>query len=432
MNQDLFLLAINLTQRCNLACAHCYLDAKTRCERDQDELTTSEVCALLDAVAARSRATLVVLTGGEPLLRKDLENLVAHGARLGLSMLVGSNGTALTETRVQSLKAAGLMGIGISVDSLDRERHDRFRGRPGSLQQTLTGIEACRDQGLSFQIHFTLTDATAHELPRMIEFAREKGARVLNIFFLVCTGRAQAMSTLTPQRYELVLEEIISAQAHNPDLIIRARCAPHFKRIAWQREPGSDLNRISGAEGDGCIAGIHYARVSPQGEVTACPYIESSVGNIRDQDFLALWDHAPGFKSLRAPQLNGRCGRCEFRLLCGGCRARPAAAGQSLFDSDPICAWQPRGGDVIQALQDTAKHITWSREAEQRLQGVPGFLRRMVRQRAETYVAECEENIVTTTHLANLMARRFGGNSPFPKRPSNHTLAAKLKARGGP
>ena len=137
---ELYLLAINLTKRCNLACAHCYMDAETLKHGDENELTTEEVCKLLDDIAGRSTETMVVLTGGEPLLRGDLEVLVEHGTKLGLSMVVGTNGVALTDKRVQSIKAAGAMGSGISLDSLDPEKHDAFRGLPGAWEKTMNGI----------------------------------------------------------------------------------------------------------------------------------------------------------------------------------------------------------------------------------------------------------------------------------------------------
>jgi len=154
---NLLLLAINLTRRCNLACHHCYLDANTLQHGSPNELTTNEVCHLLDNIAQRSIETMVVLTGGEPLVRRDLETLIAHGSQLGLSMVVGTNGVLLTEHRVQSLIKSGVLGVGISLDSLDPTYHDAFRGGAGTWAQTMTGIENCRRYGLSFQIHFSVT-----------------------------------------------------------------------------------------------------------------------------------------------------------------------------------------------------------------------------------------------------------------------------------
>lgn len=420
----LSLLAINLTRRCNLACAHCYLDATTLRQGDGDELSTTEARALLDDVAALGHGTLVVLTGGEPLLRKDLETLVRHGSALGLPMVVGTNGMLLRERRVRSLKNAGVLGLGISLDSLDPDCHDRFRGQVGAWAKTMAGIERCRRIGLDFQLHFSVTDKNAHELASMVEFAQSCGARSLNVFFLVCVGRAQSVMALAPQRYEELLAYLIRAQAEHPTLIVRPRCAPHYKRVAYQLQPQAAINRISGREGDGCIAGVHYARVNHRGGVTACPYIEQEVGNIRNTAFSALWTDAGDFARLRSPTLGGKCGACEYRMLCGGCRARPLAKGGGLMDADDLCGYEPQGRVLVHpmtGLANVAPH--WSPEAEQRLSRVPGFLRVMVKKRAEAYVSGLGEDRVTGQHLSDMAAARFGPAGP-PKLPEDKTSAA--------
>jgi radical SAM protein with 4Fe4S-binding SPASM domain len=409
---NLFLLAINLTNRCNLACAHCYMDAETMKHGGENELATEEVRGLLDDIASRSTETMIVLTGGEPMLRGDLEELVAHGAKLGLSMVIGTNGVALTDKRVQSLKSAGALGAGISVDSLDPEKHDAFRGLPGAWEKTMNGIEACKRHDLSFQIHFSVTESNADEIPAMIAFARAAGARVLNVFFLVCTGRGESMSDITPVTYERVLNQLVAAQEQSRDMLIRARCAPHFNRVAYQRNPDSTLTRAAGYEGGGCLAGTHYCRITPEGGVTACPYIPEEEGSIRDTKFWDIWNQSPTFQSLRNPRLQGKCGRCEFQKLCGGCRARPLALGGSLMDTDPWCAHVPDGSDVIQPLLEQPSNLVWSDGAEKRLLRVPSFLRKMVKIRAESYVLELGMNTVTEEHLAILAAKRFGSDGP--------------------
>jgi len=411
--QQLQLLAINLTERCNMACAHCYLDAKTLSAGSSNELTFDEVCKVLNSVACRNNDTMVVLTGGEPLLRQDLELIIRHGSDLGLSIVVGTNGSALSLKRAQSLKKAGLLGVGISIDSLQQEKHDIFRGLKGSWQKTMQGIDACRKIGLSFQLHFTVTQKNQDEIKDLAQFACDSGARVLNFFFLVCTGRGQSIQDIDAETYEKSLAEIISLQKDYPEMIIRARCAPHYKRLAHQMNPLSNLNKISGMQGDGCIAGIHYARVSPSGDVTACPYIEKAVGNIRETDFWQLWDESTEFKQLRDPQLTGRCGVCEYRQLCGGCRARPMAAEGKLMAEDQFCQYQPQGGEVIKPAEDNQySDIFWSGEAQKRLQNIPGFLQRIIKQRAEAYVADLGESCVTAEHLHQLAAKRFGNKKP--------------------
>ena len=411
---DLYLLAINITKRCNLACEHCYQDADSLKNGSSDELTVNEIKTILDEVASRGTETMVVLTGGEPLARTDLELMVEYGSQLGLAVVIGTNGALLTERRVLSLKQAGALGVGISVDSLNEQRHDHFRGLPGSLNKTLNGIEHCRKHDLSFQVHFTATKDNAHELNDMIAFSREKGARVLNIFFLVCTGRGESMSDISPLQYDELLNQIMDAQEQYEDIIIRPRCAPHFKRVAFERNPESLMNQISGYEGDGCIAGIHYCRITEKGAVTPCPYIPDEIGNIRQQSFLSIWDKADMLQQLRTPELKGACGECEYQKLCGGCRARPLAMGGSLMDTDPWCSHVPTGAAVIQPYQ-TEDTIEWSSDAEQRLSHIPGFLRAMIKKRAEAYVREQGESQVTVEHLSLLSAKRFGGK--MPKRP---------------
>ena len=265
------IIAINLTRRCNLACAHCYLDADALTKPSDQELTTDEVKSLLDEIATNHEQALVVLTGGEPLVRKDLEAISEHGVQLGLMIVIGSNAALLTERRVISLKKAGVMGIGISVDSLDANAHDDFRGKPGSWLKTMAGIEHCRKHALDFQIHFSITDNNHHEIDDIVAFAQASGARVVNFFFIICTGRAESVSNISTLNYDASLKKIIQCQQTHPGLIIRPRCAPQFKRVAWQMDPDSKLNRISGMDGDGCIAGRHYCRITPEGEVTACP-----------------------------------------------------------------------------------------------------------------------------------------------------------------
>ncbi len=404
-----FLVALNLTRRCNLRCAHCYLDAGTRASGAGDELSTSEVQALLDRIAALSNETMVVLTGGEPLLRPDVEALARHAADRGLMVVVGTNGMLLDAARVAALQAAGVRAVGISLDSLNPQFHDRFRGLPGAWQATVSGIDACRRGGLMFQIHFTVTDDNADELDDMIAFARAAGAAVLNVFFVVCTGRGRTLSNISVERYEAALQRLAQAAREETALVVRARCAPHFKRLA--RELSLPITLAEGYEAGGCLAGTRYCRVTPEGELTPCPYIEASAGSIRDGDFARLWAEAPLFARLRSPVLEGRCGVCEYAKLCGGCRARPLARDGNLMGEDFLCAYRPAGGAAIEPATLERAALTWSDEAKARLEHVPSFVRGFVRRRAESYVRERGDRVVTAAHLHALARRRFGGGA---------------------
>ena len=293
-----YLVALNLTRRCNLDCAHCYLDAGKRRDADPQELTTREVCALIGDIAALSDETMLVLSGGEPLLRPDIEQIAAHAAGLGLMVVVGTNGMALTDRRVAALKGAGVVGVGISVDSLDPGRHDAFRGLPGSFGRTMAGIDACRRGGLGFQIHFTVTDDTAGELDAMIAFAQSIGAIALNVFFLVCTGRGRYVSNISRAGYDRTLRHLTRAARAAEGIMIRAKCAPHFKRMAIELDAGWPITLAHGYEAGGCLAGTRYARVTPSGEITPCPYMEISAGSIRERGFADIWQDAPVFERL--------------------------------------------------------------------------------------------------------------------------------------
>jgi radical SAM protein with 4Fe4S-binding SPASM domain len=392
-----FLVALNLTRRCNLRCAHCYLDAGTRRHGGPEELGTGEVTAILDEIAALSDETLVVLTGGEPLLRPDILDLGRHAADLGLMVVVGTNGALLDEARVAALQAAG-----ISLDSLDPAHHDDFRGIEGAWAKTMAGIDACRRAGFMFQLHFSVTDDNAHELDDMIAFARSAGASVLNVFFLVCTGRGEKVTNISRETYERVLRRVTEAARDEQELLVRARCAPHFKRMALEIDPPLPVTLVDGYEAGGCLAGTRYCRVTPEGELTPCPYMENSVGSLRES----------GFAELRAPRLKGRCGACEFAKLCGGCRARPLARDGNLMGEDFLCGYEPGGGAVIEPLRETKGSLAWTPEAEARLQRVPPFVRRFVKRRADDYARELGATAVTAEHLQTLARRRFGTAGP--------------------
>ena len=403
-----FLVALNLTRRCNLRCAHCYLDAGTRRHGGHDELRTDEIKALLERIAALSDETMVVMTGGEPLLRPDIFELVRHATGLGLMTVAGTNGTLLDDPRVAALQEAGVKAVGISLDSLDPSYHDAFRGVPGSWNRTVSGIDACRRAGLMFQLHFSVTDDNADELDDMIVFARSVGATVLNVFFLVCTGRGQKVTNVSLGVYDRVLRRVAEAARDERELVVRARCAPHFKRLALEMEPPLFLTRTAEYEAGGCLAGTRYCRVTPTGEVTPCPYMEVSAGSIRERDFVDLWRDAPLFARLRQPRLEGRCGACEYAKLCGGCRARPLARHGNMMGEDFLCGYEPDGGAVIEPMPDTGPTVAWSPEAEERLRHVPPFVRRFVRRRTEDFVRERGETMVMREHLDALARRRFG------------------------
>lgn len=381
-----YLIAVNLTRRCNLACAHCYLDAGGKDRETSEELDTQELTALFDVVSRRADGTLVVLTGGEPLLRKDLPELVAAGNERGLRMVLGTNGLLLDARTVTDLSDCGLQGVGISLDNLRPEEHELFRGVPGAWGKTVSAIRACRESGLHVQLHTTITSKNMGQLGSFVQFSLREGVSILNFFFLVCTGRGQWLTDITPSQYEAVLQEIACLQQNTRGLMIQARCAPHFKRILYQQDPRSPFTRATGYDGGGCPAATHYCRIDPVGNVTPCPYMENSAGNIRDSSFWEIWDHSPLFKQFRTLELKGRCGSCEYRSLCGGCRARAQEHHGNLMAEDPTCTWQPASSASISVEIPSGRlddSVRWTPEAKERLGCIPVFLRGMIRKRLE-------------------------------------------------
>src|SRR6266705_1863862 len=228
-----YLIALNLTKRCNLRCGHCYLDATTRASGGADELTTQEVYRLLDQMAIVNKHAIVVISGGEPLTRPDILDIARYAAKGGFMVVFGTNGMLIDDALAGELVEIGVMGMGISVDSVDPAKRD----------------------GLQFQVHFSVSPMNYREVPEMVAFTHKLGARVLNLFFLVCTGRGEEMTDITPQQYEEVLTYLVDTQAKYPDMLVRARCAPHFKRIAYERDPNSPITKATGYMGGSCLAG---------------------------------------------------------------------------------------------------------------------------------------------------------------------------------
>src|SRR3990172_4719124 len=405
-------------------------------EARRPELTLDEGFHLIDEIASVNPDTILVLTGGEPLLYKHTIEFARYASTKGLMVVVGTNGLLLDDDTVKRLKESGVSGVGLSLDSLDPVRHDTFRGLPGAWKRTVEAIGRCRRHGLPFQIHNSVTSFNWREVPQIVEFAHQQGARVVNFFFMVCTGRGEELTDITPEQYEEVLSILIDLQGKYTGMLIRARCAPHFKRIAYQKDPHSPITKAEGYLGGGCLAGSHYCRIAPDGDVTPCPYMPLSVGNVRRDRFSEIWENAAVFRELRAPQLKGKCGECEYEELCGGCRARPYADHGDYLDEDLWCQYKPEGGEKIGVaeMKEDPK-ITWAAEAEARLNRLPFFLRSMIKGKVEKHAEEHGISVITPDLLDDLRRRRFGGEQAsgvaagFSLRPPGEVRSQKLEVK---
>ena len=212
MDYKPYAISWNTTYRCNLRCSHCYLDTNALTNQSAIELSTQEGYKLIDQMAELNPNLLLILTGGEPLLRKDIYDLSSYASQKGMMVVLGTNGNMIDDDIARKLKESGVTGIGISLDSIVPGRHDTFRGIPGARDDTLNGIEACRRQGIEFQIQTTVTKENFNEIPNIIEFSYNLGARVFNLFFLVCTGKGQDLTDITPQQYDQALHRLYDIQ----------------------------------------------------------------------------------------------------------------------------------------------------------------------------------------------------------------------------
>jgi len=417
----------NLTQRCNLFCAHCYMSAFSHADASH-EFTTQECFRVMDEIGQINPDVFLILTGGEPLIRKDIFDLAAYGSDKGFTVVLGTNGVLLREKEARAMRRSGIQGASISLDSTDPKKHDEFRKLPHSFRDAVRATQILKAEGLDFSIHMSVMPWNVGEIPAMIDLVRELGARVLNFFFLVQTGRGAELTDIRPEQYEEILTALAKAQGvgHGPtradraatifdqpedpwtvpagrsgELILRAKCAPHFRRIIYQLDPESALLK-NYAQGS-CPAGKYYCRISPNGDVTPCPYMPVAAGNLRQQSFAEIWRSAPVLNDLRDPKLGGRCGACEFSQICGGCRCRAYAAYGDYLAEDPGCNYQPGayGGHVISLPQEqtfgleVTFTLAWTDGDKERLRRLPSFARGMVVRAVERHATEQQITLIT-------------------------------------
>ncbi|MCW4010849.1 MAG: radical SAM protein [Candidatus Bathyarchaeota archaeon] len=340
----------NLTRKCNLKCSHCYINATPN--ELVGELNTEESKRLIDQIAEVSRP-LLILSGGEPLLRKDVYELVRYGTEKGLRMGLGSNGCLIDAKAARNLKEAGIKTVSISLDSPIPEQHDEFRGVAGSWQKAVDAVKALRENDVLVQINTTLTQQNYNQIDDIMSLSEQIGVENFHLFFLVPTGRGTKIADISPEMYEDMIKHTFAKTAKHK-LNVRPSCAPQFMRIA--KDMGLDMRQWI----RGCIAGMYYCRIYPNGDITPCPYLPVKLGNIREQTFKEIWLNSPVFKALRDPNsLKGKCGACDYKIVCGGCRARAYGLSSDFIDycgdlreptelhgdyltEDPWCVYQPK------------------------------------------------------------------------------------------
>ena len=431
-----YVVSWNLTYRCNLACEHCYLDAggsplvRTENFADRSELGTDECFRVIDEIAAFAPECLTILTGGEPLLRRDILEIVRRAAERGLWVVVGTNGVRITKNVARRLAEAGARGLSLSLDALDADRHDRFRRVRGAWQNTVEGAEILNRTGLPFIVQTTAGSHNLGELEAIADFAHGRlAAKVWNLYFLVPTGRGQFISDISPAQYDEVLASLFRIQQkYDGRMLVNAKCAPHYIKTAL--ENGAPIRTYSGGAG-GCPAGTHYMGIRPNGDVTPCPYLPVFAGTLRSASLTDLWASSELFAGIRRRSaLGGRCGACELNAQCGGCRARAYGMTGDLMAEDPLCTHEPGtfagsplltlGGAAglsdastagrVQYGLDSSASVAWDDEASARMKKIPAFVRGMVTKAVEE---SCRKNGISRVTVAEL--ERIRSRMPTPK-----------------
>ncbi len=368
-----------VTKGCNLRCIHCRATA-TELSSPLD-LPTTNALNLIKQVSQYS-LPILVLSGGEPLFRRDIFELARYATECGLRVALATNGTLVSKEIARQIVESGVRRVSISLDGADAETHDAFRGIPGAFDAALQGFRNLKELGMSLQINTTIARHNAHQLPAVLALAKFIGADALHTFLLVpvgCGVDIAAEQMVPADEYEQILNWFYD-RAQDGEIELKATCAPHYFRVVRQRRaaerragkptaaphaigptditmPGSTGMALhphaAGGHPDGmnamtkgCLAGSGVAFISHQGEVYPCGYLPVLAGDLRKQSFAEIWENSQVFQQLRDTRnLKGKCGYCEFRNICMGCRARAYAATGDYLEEEPFCVYQPHSAN---------------------------------------------------------------------------------------
>ena len=346
MSSTLRLIFWEATRACNLECPHCRAQAEKK--RSPEELTTQEAKRFLEQAASFSKP-IVVFSGGEALIREDIFELIGYANQLGLKSALATNASLISLDTAMRLKENKTALVAVSIYGWNAQSHDKFCGAPGAFEKTLAGINNLRKAGIPLQINTTITKKNLAELEAMGNFAGEQGAIAYHVFFLVPVGRGKSLEgdEISAREYEEAFNRLYDFQSRAP-MRVKATCAPHYYRVLRQRLAKEKKKLPSASDNfsaitKGCLAGQGVCFVSYKGEVFGCGYLPLKAGDLRKEDFKSIWFESKLFQDLRDDsKLKGRCGACEFKLVCGGCRARAYAASGDFLGEEPYCVYQPQ------------------------------------------------------------------------------------------
>ncbi len=363
------------TAACNLVCSHCRRTDVTEAVAPE-ELSTEEAKRLVDELSAWGRRILV-FSGGEPLLRADIFALMHYASEKGVIVALATNGTLVDQDVAGRIKESGVDRVSVSLDGADEATHDAFRRLPGSFRSAIQGIDALRAAGVPLQINVTVAKHNAHQLDEMVRLAKDMGAAALHLFLLVPVGCGMEIAeeqTLHAEAYEETLNWLYETERREPDLQLRATSAPQYFRVVRQHEAGrasGDLRSSgvpvghpgsagSGERGAlhtatrGCLAGTGVCFVSHIGKVYGCGYMPLEAGDLRETPLADIWQTSELFGELRdLDALKGKCGRCGYARVCGGCRARAYGSTGDYLDEEPFCAYEPGGRSSLVEVDST-------------------------------------------------------------------------------
>ena len=346
-----FLVVWDFTHKCNLSCRHCYSDSGVP---SKNELATREALAVVDQLADFG-VTALAFSGGEPLTRNDFFEVANHAVERGLYVSVATNGTLLSRENVKRLKKIGVNYVEVSIDGANSKSHDGFRGVPGAFAKAVDGLKTCVEEDLCVCIATTATKSNIGEIPEILDLAAEIGAERFTYFNFIPAGRGKEICSedLSAQERESLMGFLLQRILKGNKVTILTT-APQLARVALQCQSGNGeiamsmahmqtakVSRRAGALAGfigGCGAGRLYCSISPQGDVHPCVFLQINVGNLREEKFRDVWLNSKLFNSLRnRANLTGACGKCDFKFICGGCRARAFAYNGDMLSSDPGC-----------------------------------------------------------------------------------------------
>jgi heme b synthase len=340
------IIAWEITRSCNLSCAHCRASAEFG--HYEGELSLDEIKATIDDIVTISNP-IIILTGGEPLMRPDIWEIVDYAQAKGAMPVIGTNATLITDDIAQKMADHKIPRISVSVDFPTAEDHDKFRGQPGCFDATLRGIKIAQAHGIGVQINTTVTTLNGDKVEDMLKLATDLDVDAFHIFMLVPTGRGADLlaQELPPEEYERVLEWAYEAQKTSA-LHFKPTDAPHYYRIIRQKAKaeGKQVTREEyglDAMTRGCLGGITFCFISHTGDVQPCGYFDMQLGNVKEQPFSEIWTNSKVFNELRDYSLlKGKCGACEYKAVCGGCRARALSVTGDYLAEEPYCVYQPK------------------------------------------------------------------------------------------